>query len=228
MSAFDIKIIAISAMVIDHIGLFFFPNLILLRVIGRLAFPLFAFLIANGAYHTHDINKYMQRIIIFALISQVPFTLANNQINTPFYLNVLFTLFLGLFAIKIIRRTENKRVWIVSVIACSLLASILNTDYGAGGVLSVISFYLFFKNIKLMVLAQTMILILLPTTAILFQSYFHLWHAPFALYYFDALGLFSLFFIFSYNSKEGPKTKYLFYVFYPLQYVVIFFLKMLF
>ena len=228
MSAFDIKIIAISAMVIDHIGLFFFPNLILLRVIGRLAFPLFAFLIANGAYHTHDINKYMQRIIIFALISQVPFTLANNQINTPFYLNVLFTLSLGLFAIKIIRRTENKRVWIVAVIACSLLASILNTDYGAGGVLSVISLYLFFKNIRLMVLAQTMILILLPTIAILFQSFFHLWHAPFALYYFDALGLFSLFFIFSYNSKEGPKTKYLFYVFYPLQYVVIFFLKMLF
>ena len=228
MSAFNIKIIAILAMVVDHIGLFFFPNIIEFRIIGRLSFPLFAWLIANGAYYTHDINKYLQRIIIFALISQLPFTLVICKYTCLFYPNVLFTLSLGLVAIKVIKETKNKLVWLVVVLVCALLATIFNMDYGAVGVLSIVSFYLFFKNISLMFLAQMILLLVFPTILIILLPYFHLIRHPLVIYYFNALGIFSLFFISSYNNQEGAKTKYLFYLFFPLQYAALFLLKLLF
>src|SRR5205085_4973530 len=97
MTTFQIKLIAIIAMVIDHIGLFFFPHILLLRIIGRLAFPLFAWLIANGAHHSKNPTKYLTRLFLFALLAQIPFILINRLIDPSFWeLNVLFTLFLGL------------------------------------------------------------------------------------------------------------------------------------
>ncbi|MFN2363319.1 MAG: TraX family protein, partial [Halarsenatibacteraceae bacterium] len=76
MSSFQIKMVAITTMLIDHIGSIIFPEYIILRVIGRLAFPLFAFLITEGYRHTSNINRYLVRLSIFALISQYPFWLA--------------------------------------------------------------------------------------------------------------------------------------------------------
>src|SRR6266702_2418964 len=102
MNTFTIKVIAVGLMVIDHVGVFFFPDISLLRIIGRGAFPLFAWLIANGVYHTSNINNYLNRLLFFAVISQVPYLLANRQIDFFFtQYNVLFTLFLGLLTIKI-------------------------------------------------------------------------------------------------------------------------------
>src|SRR5258706_7044420 len=108
LTVFDIKIIAIITMIIDHVGEFFFPQFFLLRVVGRLSFPLFAWLIANGAHHTKNINVYLKRLFIFAVISQIPLSVANFQLDPRlWYLNVLFTLFLGLFALEFIRKTEK-------------------------------------------------------------------------------------------------------------------------
>src|SRR5207244_4281126 len=96
----QIKILAIICMIIDHVGLFFFPEYTLFRIVGRIAFPLFAWLIANGAHFTRNIRAYLTRLFALAVISQLPFTLANQQIGAPLlYLNVVFTLSLGLLAI---------------------------------------------------------------------------------------------------------------------------------
>ena len=81
MTVFHLKIIAILTMTIDHVGFFFFPDIEVLRIIGRLSFPLFAWLIANGAYHTKNMHAYLVRLFIFALISQVPFSLAFRLIS---------------------------------------------------------------------------------------------------------------------------------------------------
>ena len=217
MTAFDIKLIAIVTMVIDHIGLFFFPNVLELRMIGRLAFPLFAWLIANGAYHTHNIKIYLVRLLALALISQVPFSLANHYRDSSYVgLNVLFTLCLGLIAIIIIKKIKYKLVWIFGVLLCALTASFLNTDYGAMGVFSIVAFYIFFNNTKHLLLSQFIIYVI-PYFDALQQLY---WPGLIEL-----LGLFSLIFIYFYNKKEGPKTKYLFYIFYPIQYVVIYLLQ---
>src|SRR5262249_26061534 len=143
------------AMVIDHVGLFFFPQILLLRIIGRLAFPLFAWLIANGAYCSSNIKMYLVRLFLFAIIAQIPFFLANRLIEPAFWeLNVLFTLFLGLVAIVLMRKSKHSFTAILVVLITALLAVLLNTDYGALGVLAIIIFYLYFKDLKRMIILQ--------------------------------------------------------------------------
>jgi len=101
MDAFVLKITAIISMVFDHSGyLIFNGELSYFNYIGRLAFPIFAFQIAEGYIHTRNFKKYAMRLGIFALISQIPFFLfAHYVVGEGFVLNVLFTLFLGLAAI---------------------------------------------------------------------------------------------------------------------------------
>jgi len=205
MNAFQIKVIAITAMIIDHMGLFFFPQFIWLRVIGRLAFPLFAWLIANGARHTHNIKRYLIRLFLFALLAQVPFMMANRLVDPHFQnLNVLFTLFLGLLAIFGIQKTKYWVERLVIIFVCVVVAQIVQTDYGGFGVALVIASYLFFTNFKRLVIAQS----------ILFLIYSYVFSSI------EIFGLVSLIFISLYNNRSGLQAKYLFYVFYPMQYVL--------
>ncbi|MGH7204320.1 MAG: TraX family protein [Candidatus Levyibacteriota bacterium] len=209
MSAFQIKVLAIVTMILDHMGLFFFPHFVILRLIGRISFPLFAWLIANGARHTHNGNLYLLRLTLFAIIAQIPFIMANQLLDPSFFeLNVLFTLSFGLIAILFIQRTQNRYLWLlISVLAC-ISAYLLKSDYGASGVLEIIAFYLFFNNFRSMLLAQGVIFL---GDYVLSPHY--------ATNLSELLGLFSLIFIYCYNSKPGVKVQYLFYLFYPLQYV---------
>lgn len=229
MNTFNIKLIAIATMIVDHVGLFFFPQIFLLRVIGRLSFPLFAWLIANGAIHTKNINAYAIRLFLLAIISQIPFSFANQLKNIPFEgLNIVFTLFLGLAAIMIVKKTSKKYLWFSIAIGASFIANILNVNYGAAGVLSIIAFYLFYKKLDKMIFSQILILLVFPYLILFFEI---LCHLDLSFYYmnsyYEFFGIFSLLFIAKYNGKEGYKAKYLFYSFYPLHYVAILFLKLL-
>lgn len=97
LSSFAIKLIAISAMLTDHIGCILYPDAVWLRCIGRLAFPLFVFMLTEGASHTHSMKRYILRMLVFALITEIPYNLAFN--GTLLYTgsrNMLFTLTLGL------------------------------------------------------------------------------------------------------------------------------------
>lgn len=214
MSTFQIKVIAIVTMIIDHLGLFFFPQFFFFRIIGRLSFPLFAWLIANGAYHTHDIGKYARRLYLFALISQIPFLFANWIID-PFFsdLNVLCTLFFGLVAIILIQKTKNWVHWLIITVVMGSVAQLLQTDYGGFGVGVIVLFYVFFTNYKKMVLAQ--ILFFFAPLLVPSASFVGL---------FEQVGLLSLVIIKFYNNQQGLSAKYLFYLFYPLQYVLYYLL----
>ncbi len=220
MNTFTIKIIAILAMAIDHIGVFIFPQAVFLRALGRLSFPLFAWMIANGAKHTKDINAYLKRLFIFSLLSQIPYTIAFRSIDVSFaQLNIVFTLFLGLLGIKVIRDGKSNLVKIIAVLVYSATAQLIDSDYGMLGVLSIISFYIYFEDIKMMLLSQSAIYFgLLPILVLTKQVAFSMVSIiqPFALI--------SLFFVAFYNGKPGPRVKYLFYVFYPLQYVIFYLL----
>jgi len=213
MNAFQIKLIAIITMIIDHMGLFFFPQLFWLRIIGRLSFPLFAWFIANGAYHTHNIKIYLFRLFLVSLLSQIPYLLANKLIDPTYNeLNVLCTLFFGLVAIYCIQK-ESVTIGTIGTILCIIAAQLLQTDYGGFGVALVVVCYLFFNNFWKLVIAQ-----------------FFVFFAQFLFFQRDVggmvelFGLVSLIFISCYNNQPGPRTKYLFYLFYPLQYVVYYFL----
>lgn len=228
MNISQIKIIAVLTMVIDHIGLFFFPDIELMRLIGRLAFPLFAWLIANGAYHTRDIKKYIGRLLLLAVISQVPFAVANGFIDTPLvYLNVVFTLVLGLAAIYVHKTYNNPILSIAAAVLSLILAYALNTDYGAFGVLMILAFYVFYQKKLLTLISQTAIF-LIPTSIYLYESANRV-NLPdfFFASRTEIVGLLSIIFILLYDRKKAPGMKYFFYYFYPAQYVLIYLFQVL-
>jgi len=256
MTTFHIKLIAIMSMVIDHLGLVFFPHILWLRIIGRLAFPLFAWLIANGAYHSYNVKIYLARLFVFALLAQVPFIVVNRLINPSFWaLNVLFTLFLGLAAIELMKKARSRSIAVSIVIASAVLAQVLSTDYGALGVFAIVIFYLCFEDLKKMIILQICLFTLLSIIPILIFIAFTGTLSPaaaitsfnlcpptwisvclkvsaaippdFVIFnLIEPLGLISLCFIALYDEQEGRKMKYFFYWFYPVHLLILYLLKL--
>ena len=119
-----------------------------LRFTGRLAFPIFCFLLVEGFVHTRDVKKYVRRLFLFALISEVPFDLA--FFRTPFALdhqNVYWTLALGVLAMALLQKSEDadgNAAWTgrLAALACAVVAQLAGTDYGAIGVALIVALYL--------------------------------------------------------------------------------------
>jgi len=219
VNAFLIKLVALLTMLIDHTGLYLIPDLLVLRIVGRLSFPLFAWLIANGAKHTKDINKYLARLFIFGIISQVPFLLARNQIGISHGLNIMFTLFLGLLSIKTVSSKLGTYKKYLLVITIALIAHFTNVSYGLVGVFSVLGFYIYYKNKKMMILFQSFLYIAVHYLLIAVGE-----TQLDSVTIMQLLALSALPLILFYNGESGPKLKYLFYVIYPLQFVVFYLL----
>lgn len=208
MSSFSLKMLAIICMLIDHVGFIFFPNLSILRVIGRLAFPLFAFQIGVGFQNTKNKEKYIFRMIVFTLISQYPFwlMLTTKIPNSSFTLNVGATLTLGLLCLYAIEKIENKFFKVLVPLLILTISFFIPIDYSWYGVLTIIIFYIF-RNSK--VLSFSSYFILLVSYMAYKNSLFNL---P---------AILSLIPIFLYNGQKGKNTKYLFYVFYPLHLLIL-------
>ncbi|MFA7532979.1 MAG: TraX family protein, partial [Tissierellaceae bacterium] len=92
MNVFILKLIALTSMIIDHYGAIFHGDVILYRIIGRLAFPIYAFLLVEGYFHTRNVKKYGLRLFIFALISEIPFDYAFYGGLSFVHQNIFFTL----------------------------------------------------------------------------------------------------------------------------------------
>lgn len=163
LSGTALKTIACVTMLIDHIGASCIENGLanaasvpvwlgtldsVLRLVGRLAFPIFCFLLVEGFVHTHDVKKYIGRLLLFGLISEVPFDFA--FFRTPFepgYQNVYWTLALGVLAMAGLAHFEKEDgtvSWQGFLCAggCVLLALAANTDYSGVGVLIICALYL--------------------------------------------------------------------------------------
>ena len=76
-----LKLLAFAAMLVDHIGYMYYPNVVLFRIVGRLAFPIFAYQIAVGYAHTSNLKKYIQRLTLFAILAQIPFSFFNPELQ---------------------------------------------------------------------------------------------------------------------------------------------------
>ena len=225
MNAFWIKVIAIVTMLVDHFALIFFPDSFPLQVIGRLSYPLIAWLIANGALHTHDIVAYLWRLGIFALLAQIPYEIGFYMLGKhPLFLNVLFTLFFGLFAIYMLRLSVHPYLRTIGALACVVLAGLLHADYGAGGVLSILAFYIFFDRPGAMIASQVFILAILTNLRFLVAPGFGnaLVMHPIEMYAVLALPILLL-----YNGKRGLATGYFFYWFFVVQNFAVLLLKSL-
>lgn len=237
MTSFALKIIALVSMFCDHFGDAFVGHYSFLNLIGRIAFPIFAFQISEGFIHTKNLKKYFLRLGIFALIAQIPFSLFIHKFlgGSYFSLNVFFTLLFGLFSIWIydyltnsVKKNEKWKDNTViknTVIALSILimlgiaylAEVLDTDYGAWGVIVVFVFYLFKQDKLAMVISFITLCVIRYGTRLL--AGFNM--ATLLLGIFTAL---SIVFICLYNGKQGKKIKYLLYVFYPVHLLLLYFI----
>lgn len=218
LTGFELKIIALITMTIDHIGAVLLPQYGFLRIIGRVAFPIYCFLLVEGYFHTKDIKKYMIRLFIFALISEIFFDYAfYGEIFYNRHQNVFFTLFIGLGIIFIVdlikvRYIEKNKflcviIAMIVLISGGMIADLLRTDYSFYGIFMIFGFYIF-RNIYL--------------SQILFMGYINAMIIGGTQTY----ALLSLPFIFLYNEKTGKyKLKWLFYIYYPMHLIAIFLIK---
>lgn len=131
--------IAMITMLIDHIGAVFFPHIIELRIIGRIAFPIYAFAVYIGYKHTRDVQKYIWRLFWIAIISQVPFMAAFNHYS----LNVVWTLWSALLVLFVIDKLPSKLLGIPIVIGAGWFMEMSQMDYGMYGLLLVLLFRYF-------------------------------------------------------------------------------------
>ena len=226
-----LKILAMFFMLLDHMWATIIPGNLWMTNIGRLAFPIFAFLVVEGFIHTSNLKKYIKRLFIFALISEIPFNLMyTGSFIFPFHQNVLFTLLLGLLCINEIDKMKNNKSLKNRFKACLkiflflLIGLIGFVDYGITGILTIIAFYIF-RNFKFAWLGQLVSLILLYIVFFKGQSVvLNIFNYEYFLPL-QAFGILALIPIWLYNGTRGKKSKalqYGFYLFYPVHMLVLY------
>lgn len=139
LSQESLKLIACITMLVDHIGAIFFPGIMGLRIIGRISFPLYCFLLVEGAHHTHDPKKYTLRLLFGALLAELPFDLAFSGGVDCSSCSVMVTLFFGYLSILVLRKGRGLLHFAVIGLIC-LLVEYLRTDYGAVGIAIILLF----------------------------------------------------------------------------------------
>lgn len=220
MTSFILKIIGVITMLFDHVGDAIIGKFSFCNLIGRIAFPIFAFQAVQGYIYTKDFKKHMLKLFIFACISQIPFMLFLSTFTEEILtLNIFFTLFLGLLALFVYDKCKNKVLGFLFVILTSIIAYFIHVDYGAFGILLMFCFY-FFKDKKGSMAITTIVLCFLRFVPDIIATHV-LWYIYIQCAIFTAL---SLIFILFYNKNEGPKAKYFFYIFYPLHLLILYFL----
>lgn len=226
-----LRFIAILFMLLDHMWATVIPGNRWMTLVGRIAFPIFAFQITEGFIHTSNFRRYALRLFIFALISEIPFNLFyGSSVFYPFHQNVLFTLLLGLLIIHGIEKArreytfKNIVVAIFTLICTLFLGAFGFVDYGVNGILTVVAFYVF-KGFPWAWIGQLISLILLNIT------FFDGMYFPVSLlgYNIDikaqGFAILSLIPIWLYNGKKGVNNKvlqYSFYIFYPLHMLILY------
>ena len=260
LSGSTLKIIAIVTMFIDHIGAIIvqgelyslpydystmkiiFSLGITMRLIGRLAFPIFCYLLVEGFLHTKNIKKYAIRLFIFALISEVPFDFAFYKTFFAWqHQNVFFTLFIGIlvmYGIDFIRNRfkENNQasslLSFATIVIGMVIAELIRCDYAALGILVMVFLYLFHHKKNLGSLIVCIIFIAYCTSPAIamykqLEVYGYRTNNFYAFAYYmltsvlQAFACLAFIPIHFYNGKKGLSLKYFFYAFYPVHLLLL-------
>lgn len=238
LDGFSLKMIAIITMLVDHIGAgilegilsSYYPNGhfvvttalkdypllmgtdIALRLIGRLAFPIFCFFIIEGFLHTRNVTKYALRLAIFGILSEIPFDLLfDHTMFSTKHQNVYFTLLLGLIFLILFEAIKKefsnvsvaKFLQVVAMVLIAVLAELLHTDYGASGIFTIAAMYIYHQSHGYRA-AMAFGTILLTISNLL-----------------EVSSLADIALISHYNGKRGRSIKYFFYAFYPLHLLLL-------
>lgn len=172
----------------------------IMRQIGRIAFPIYCFLLVEGFLHTRDRKKYALRLGIFALISELPFDLAFFGGLEIAHQNVYFTLFIGVLVMMALDRLEGRKIiQLLTAILGMLAAQVISTDYSSMGILLIIILYVLREHKAAKCIAG----------AVSFS-----W---------EVTSIISFLLIPLYNGKRGKQLKYFFYAFYPVHLLLLYF-----
>ncbi len=191
-------------MFIDHMGAVFFPGELMFRYIGRIAFPIFAFLLVEGYFHTRDVRRYMLRLGLFAVISEIPYDLAFRETILEFeHQNVFFTLFIGVAMMYALEKSPQWQAKAAEVLLAMWAASLLCSDYRYKGIL-LIAVYYFLRGRK-------------REEFVLGAGWNFLWNWEIQGY-----GALASVPIAMYSGQRGRSMKYFFYLFYPLPLAVFY------
>ena len=237
LSSAGLHILAMALMLCDHLWVTVVPGNQWLTCVGRLAFPIFAFLLAEGYVHTRSWRRYALRLLIGAMIAEIPFNLmCAGSIFYPLHQNVLWTLLMGLCLIRLNDRAKEKstphRIFLglVTALLGFVAGFVTMVDYLGAGVLTVLVFY-FFRGRKWWHLAAQIAALYYINVGILEGL----------VYEFSVLGqtvfisqqsfaLFALIPIWLYRGRKGLRSKtfsYLCYGFYPAHMLILWALRIL-
>lgn len=202
-----LKLLAILTMFIDHAGILIFDNNFYMRMIGRLAFALFAYmLIDNYVNHTRDRVKYILRLFALATVSQAFYMYA--QVDSVYALNIIFLLAISIFIIYTLEHMQESEITFYSIFKLSPVILIYYCEYSYAGLALILSIYLMLKKDRVIYI-YLLILTLMINMQIVFWGMIPI-------------------FIFLINCQELEKLirynrsyKYLYYAFYPVHLFVL-------
>ena len=233
LSSAALHIMAMVFMLCDHLWGAVFPDAVWLTCIGRIAYPLFAFMLVEGYFYTHDIKRYIMRLFILALISEIPFDLmCTGTVFYPYHQNVIWTFLIGLLLICLIERVKKSgkawKVWLTAfaaVIIGFVAGFAIMTDYYGAGVLTVLVFYFFRGRKWWNYIGQLIGMYIINVEmlggrcypVVIFGHEFELMQ--------QGLAMLALIPIWLYRGRQGYHAKwfrYFCYAFYPVHMLVIF------
>jgi hypothetical protein len=207
-----LKVIAMVTMFIDHLGMIFFPEVALLRIIGRASFPLYAYLIAEGCRYTKHRLRYFLQVFILGIVCSIVFAIAERYV----YLCVLVTFSLSMlliFLIDYVREAFNSRcvLLVIALVVVGILCKYVEVDYGFMGVLVPVMAYIpKEKQYKLITFAISLLMLSFVMGGIQYYS------------------LISVLLVMFYNGERGKlNLKWFFYGFYPVHLAVLWGISML-
>ncbi len=232
ISSFILHLLAMALMLCDHLWGTIIPGNQWLTIIGRIAYPIFAFMIVEGYFLTRSFKKYLLRIFIFAVLSEIPFNLMHEtSFSAPFNQNVLWTFLLALLCMKLLDKIRAKmKLWFsiplcaLTILLFSLLAMIGSVDYLHDGLHMVLIFYFFRGRKWYHYLGQFIGIGYINLFAMKGQVF------PTEIFGFlvnipqQSAAVLALLPIWCYRGKKGYSnlvTKYAFYAFYPIHMLIL-------
>ena len=213
LTSFDIKLIAFTLMIVDHSGRFFFSHSMLPVALGRLSFPLFAWLAVIGQRHTSDLRKYLIRLVALGIISQPIYAYVWHLLfsrSAPW--NVVFSLAFGVGVISILNKVNSIIIKSVALIGFLIISDWINLE---GGSFALITIYLMSK-FKEKNTYWYFFFVLIHLIQIFLLGY----HAI------EFISVFSPLILTQYNGQQGRKARW-FYFLYPLHLVILVFFQKL-
>jgi hypothetical protein len=220
MTGFDLKIFAAVAMLIDHIGAYLFPDLMILRIIGRFSLPVFAWFIAEGCRHTRSIRNYSLRLAIAAVVAEpcVDFVTTGSFAMDWSSQNIMLTLLFGVLSIWAFQRLGDMAGGAAALLCCSL-AQLFNCEYKWYGVVLVLLFY-YCNKVSWQAIGYLILSLLWKWDMLIGwitnDQLHYYWEWPHQLW-----GVLAFIPLALYNGKPGVRSKWFFYIFYPAHLLLI-------